>query len=250
MKPIIGINLNIIRDSVLQANIRLDYSLAVQAAGGIPLFMPPMADEDLKILLSNMQGLIFTGGLDYSPSLYGEEKTSTVEVLDPIREEFDLRLIKLALQMDKLPILAICAGCQLLNIVLGGTLIQDIETEFPDSAIVHGKKPGCREGLVKHAIKIEPDSILAKLSEKTQLDISTSHHQAVKKLGKGLRAVAFADDGIIEGVELSDRPCVVGVQWHPERNCNNSKELFQNFVKQAAQFSPANRSFCEPQAQR
>lgn len=237
MKPIIGINLDVTTGTPPQASIQTTYYEAIQKAGGIPILLPPMSDSDLDDVLRSLNGVLLIGGLDYCPSKYGEEASATVEVCDKQREEFDFRLIDRTLHQTSLPILGICAGAQLLNISLGGSLIQDINSELPETDVVHTINKGWQADPHKHPVNLQLSSQLGRIYKSERFDVPTSHHQAVKKLGKGLVAVAHADDGIIEAVELEDRPFIIGVQWHPERDFVGNAGLFQHFVQAAAQGS-------------
>lgn len=234
MKPLIGINLDVTSGIPPQASIQTTYYESVQKAGGIPVLLPPMPDSDLDAVLRNLNAVMLIGGLDYCPSKYGEEASELVEVCDRQREEFDFRLIDRALHNTDLPILGICAGAQLLNISLGGSLVQDILSELPDTKVVHTINKGWQADPHKHPINLQLDSQLGKIYKKERLDVPTSHHQSVKALGKGLISVAHADDGIIEAIELPGRFFTIGVQWHPERDFKTNAALFQHFVEAAA----------------
>lgn len=235
MKPLIGINMDVEAGPPAKASIQNLYIQAVQKAGGIALAIPPMPDEDLKVLVEKLDGLVLIGGRDYSPSRYGEETCPKVQLVESTREDFDFRLINMALQNSTMPILGICAGAQLLNIALGGTLIQDIASEVPDSSIHHSLPPGktlqdFAEGFMRHAVNIFPDTLLSTFYNSKQLAVPTSHHQGIKDLGKGLKVTASADDQIVEAVELVSRPFTIGVQWHPERDYQGNKQLFEGFI--------------------
>jgi putative glutamine amidotransferase len=190
-----------------------------------------MPDEDLDALLERIGGLILIGGNDYSPALYGETKSDKVQLIDPQREEFDLRLVKKALARPKLPLLGICGGLQLLNIGLGGSLIQDIPSLLPDSEVKHRKPNPWQEGFQQHHILLEPETKLHALYRVDSLEVNSFHHQAIKVLGEGLVVSAQADDGVIEAVELPNRDFTLAVQWHPERDFDGNRALFEQFVK-------------------
>lgn len=227
MKPKIALNLDIVSASPAQAKIYVDYYRAIQEAGGIPLLIPPMTNADLESVFAVVSGVVLIGGHDYSPALYGEEKSETVVLVDPIREEFDLRLAKKALACQDMPVLGICGGCQMLNIACGGTLVQDIATTHPDSKVLHRGVDGQR---VKHDIILTEGSRLKGIYETEKVSVVASHHQAVKVVGGEFKVAAVAEDGVIEAIELPDR-FVVGVQWHPERDFEINKSLFVEFVR-------------------
>lgn len=240
MKPIIGINLDITKGPPTEAKVQALYFEAVQKAGGIPVLLPPMPDKELKSLLTRLDGLMLIGGLDYCPSSYGEnlsdedKRELNVEVTHEIRQDFDFRLVKQAIEHTRIPILGICAGCQLLNIVLGGTLITDINCELPDTTVKHASPNGWQEGFNRHDVRLEPDSIVRSIYKTDRVEVPTSHHQSVRTLGRGLKPTAYADDGIIEAVELEGRSFIVGVQWHPERDFKGNRRLFEEFVVNCA----------------
>jgi gamma-glutamyl-gamma-aminobutyrate hydrolase PuuD len=214
--------------------LRLNYIQSILAVGGIPLILPPVPEEDIHDLLDHLSALLFVGGNDYCPSRYGHEKEPTVNLTHPARETFDFCLMRTALQDSDLPILGICAGMQLLNICQGGTLIQDIATALPNSTVSHSR--GHPEGSTpRHEISISEQSFLARIYRRSQVSVPSYHHQAVDKLGSGLRANAYAEDGIIEGIEMTDRIFAVGVQYHPERDFESHAALFHCFVLAARQ---------------
>jgi len=237
MKPLIGINLDILDGPPALARVRCDYYEAILNAGGVPVLIPPMPDSDLDQMLALLNGLMLIGGLDYSPKLYGEDPCQAVELIHHKREQFDLQLVRRAFQGRDIPLLGICAGCQVLNISLGGSLIQDIKTELPESAVHHAQSDSSHNGVHKHHIELEEGTRLSGIYKIKNLDVPSNHHQAVKTLGQGLRASARAEDGIIEAFEAPDRLFTIGVQWHPERDFSLNQGLFKEFVLQASRMA-------------
>jgi len=237
MKPLIGINLDVEAGPPVAASVQSTYYEAIQKAGGIPVLLPPMSEEDLDIVLKKLSGLMLIGGRDYCPSFYNEDRHEKTELAHPERLRFDLQLIDKAIRNSQMPILGICAGHQLLNIGLKGSLFQDIETTHPHSNVVHTSKNGWSDGFTRHRVKVEPGTILAGLYNTSEFEVPTSHHQAIKELGEGLLVSAVAEDGIVEAVEMKERPFTVGVQWHPERDFEGNKKLFVEFVKRSAQLT-------------
>lgn len=233
MKPLIGLNLDIKAGPPPTASIQATYYQAVAESGGIPILIPPMSQPDTEDLLRKMQGLVLIGGDDYSPDLYGETTHMSCSLLDPTRQEFDLRLVKTAITQTKIPILGICGGCQLLNICLGGSLIQDIKSEIPNSQVTHTNPDGWHSGFARHNVLVITPSLLQEIYATSQISITSSHHQAVKVLGSGLKATAHAEDGVIEAIELPTRPFTLGVQWHPERDLTGNQLLFRAFISRA-----------------
>jgi len=233
MKPIIGVNVDVEGDKPRLASIQCNYFESIQRAGGIPILLAPMPDHDLDQLLRKLDGILLIGGLDYGPSKYGEEAHELVELVDPAREDFDFRLVDRTINTTDIPILGICAGAQLLNIALGGSLIQDIKSEIPHTEVVHSSPHGWLKGFNKHNVILQPESHIAKIYKTDCLHVPTSHHQAVKKVGSGLTVAAHADDGVVEAVEFKGRPFTIGVQWHPERDYERNADLFRHFVQSA-----------------
>jgi gamma-glutamyl-gamma-aminobutyrate hydrolase PuuD len=191
------------------------YCRAVEVAGGLPLLLPPILSKaSAKRLLQRLDGLLISGGnFDIHPSYYGEKPVPALGELKPERTEFELELVNVALARD-LPLLGICGGAQAINVALGGSLYQDIATQFPNPAkhqMSHKKTTG------GHAISINPGTRLHRILRRTRLEVNTTHHQAVKRPGRGLIVNATAGDGVIEGIESSRQSFVLGVQWHPER---------------------------------
>lgn len=188
------------------------YAEAVVQAGGLPLVAPygaPIAE-----LLDLAQGVVITGGaFDIPPSAYGDVSRPGLGPLKEDRTRFEWELLEGALER-RLPVLGVCGGMQLLNVVLGGTLIQDIPTERPDALLHEQKNP---QDEPSHAIRIQEGSLLARAAGRAgEARVNSTHHQAVARLGEGLVASAHAPDGVVEAIELPGR-FVLGVQWHPER---------------------------------
>jgi len=203
------------------------YAEAILLVGGLPLLLPVwegINEESLQIL----DGLLLVGGGDINPAHFGEEVRFPLNLSHPLRDNFELALVRKAFELD-LPILGICRGHQVLNVALGGSLYQDIPSEIPE-ALDHSQKE--KAGEVVHKIQIEEGSCLEKVFGR-ELGVNSTHHQAVKDVGEGLEVTARAFDGIIEGIEGKGNGFVVGVQWHPERLLHQfpvQKKLFETFV--------------------
>ncbi|NQT54426.1 gamma-glutamyl-gamma-aminobutyrate hydrolase family protein [bacterium] len=214
-RPRIGVNCDVIvRDSGEDA-LRLNwpYAEGVVRAGGLPVPLAPVQDEALlSQQLDAIDGLLLTGGDDYDPALYGQEKHQATRLLHPLRSHYDLPLARAALER-RLPILAICGGMQLVNIALGGTLAQHIPDHVP-GALMHAQSP---DGPTLHSVTVEPGSRLAAIVGEGRLETNSSHHQAVDSVAPAVRVVARADDGIVEALEGTGDAFLVAVQWHPER---------------------------------
>ncbi len=209
--PLIGLNGDFHRTEWGEvAGVFSAYVEAIIQAEGTPLILPPLPEgAAFAALLERLDGLVLTGGLDLPPEWYGQETHPNTRPADPRRLKSDRALVETALTFP-IPILAICMGCQLLNVALGGDLIQDIPTQM-EGALPHAPKERF------HPVRIEPSSRLAGIVGRMELEVNSSHHQAVKRPGKGLRPVAWAPDGVIEAVEGSGERFLLGIQWHPER---------------------------------
>lgn len=194
------------------AKVNWDYVASVLDAGGLPSLLPPVDEALVPQLLQGLDGLVLTGGRDYDPAIYGAPRHSATRLMDPRRNSFDLALARAAIAKG-LPILGICAGAQLINIALGGTLIQHVPGVV-GTTITHGWGGGPEPF---HKVEVMAESLLARILGQGSLEVNSSHHQAVDRLGDGLRIVARAPDRIVEAVEGTGRSFLLGVQWHPER---------------------------------
>jgi putative glutamine amidotransferase len=190
------------------------YLNAIEHAGAIPLVLPANASPSaLRRVVNLVDGLVITGGnFDIHPRYYGESPLKELGVIKARRTEFELEMTAAALARD-LPILGICGGAQAINVALGGSLYQDIETQFT-GARAHEQSENKYHG--GHGITVLPGTHLHAIVRQRNLEVNTTHHQAVKKLGRGLVMSAFADDGIIEAIESARHRFVLGIQWHPE----------------------------------
>lgn len=232
-KPLIGINLDYSPEGASQnvpilekKNISKEelspyshhlintcYTLAVERAGGIP-FPIPHAFSSICDYVNMVDGFVFSGGLiDIDPQLYGEKATTDTLYIETQRSRFDLELMRLALESGK-PILGICAGCQLLNVVRGGTLHQHIPNEFEESDIEHFEYYNRYNTI--HKVYFESGSKLGDVMSQKMLGVNSMHHMAVKDAGRNLRVSARSEDGVPEAIECTQSDFVIGVQWHPE----------------------------------
>ena len=192
-----------------------DYVKAVAESGGVPVVIPPhLEKKHLRVIFHHLDGLILSGGGDIHPSLFGERDSGLLWSVDQERDRCEMLLAQWALE-DRLPVLAICRGIQVLNVVCGGTLIQDIPSQVPNP-LPHSFVTGRSLDKVIHTIKIERRSRLAEIAATQEMGVNSAHHQAVKDVGTGLCVTAKAPDGVIEGIEAVDHPFCIGVQWHPE----------------------------------
>jgi len=234
--PLIGITTSVTVDkSPERAYVNASYLRAVEGAGGIPVLLPPhLSEQARRALWERLDGVLLTGGGDIDPARFGEDRHASVAEVSDARDTLELELTERAVT-QKRPLLAICRGIQVLNVALGGTLYQDIPSD-PGSPIEHSQKE--RRDRPTHAVKVLGEGTrLGEILGALELEVNSFHHQAVKRLGRGLREVAWARDGIIEGVELPGAEAfVVGVQWHPEdlvEHDSAARSLFAAFVDAA-----------------
>lgn len=217
------------------------YVDAVEAAGGIPVLIPVITSpQKIRLYLSMIDGLILSGGdFDIDPKLYGEKPVPQLGTIKPGRTLMEMGLLKGALRIG-MPTLGVCGGHQLINVAFGGSLWQDIPSQIP-SAIKHSQSPA-PSTKPSHEVNVIPGSFLADIVGGGQvLKVNSTHHQCVKKLGKGLFASSTSPDGLPESVELKKmgERFVLGVQWHPERLCESdepSARIFRRLVESAARF--------------
>ncbi len=214
--PVIGVTLDFQQEGSFSRYphyaLRKSYFDVVIKSGGLPIAIPYSNPEDLERYFKMIDGLLIPGGsFDVPPDMYGE--TDIHESVQVIRErtEFEYKIAKRCLDENK-PVLGICGGMQLLNVVLGGTLIQDIPTQF-ESKLSHYN---INKGVPAHDVEVKKNTKLHGIVKKDRIGVNTAHHQAVKKLGEGLVANAVADDGLVEGFEHPKMKYCIGVQWHPE----------------------------------
>jgi putative glutamine amidotransferase len=193
------------------------YSRAVAAAGGLPVMIPLLDDEDiLRALYDRMDALLLPGGVDLDPATYGESPLPTCGRLDPARDRVELRFARWAIAEGK-PLFGLCRGLQIVNVALGGTLYQDIAAQRRD-AIKHDYFPtaGYSRDHLAHQVTVASGSRLDALVGTAPLKVNSMHHQAVKDLAPGLVSTAVAPDGLVEGIESPGSSFLLGVQWHPE----------------------------------
>jgi gamma-glutamyl-gamma-aminobutyrate hydrolase PuuD len=205
------------------ALVPLAYVRAVELSGGRPLLVPP-AKDGVEETLDALHALVLSGGSDLDPARYGADAHPETTGIRDDRDSAELALLQAALARD-LPVLAICRGSQLLNVTLGGDLVQHLPEHVGHDG--HKETPGA---FSRHGVELEPGSRLAAvLGERA--DVLSHHHQGFGRLGAGLRAAARADDGTIEALEATDRRFAIGVLWHPE--ANEDLALFRRLVAQA-----------------
>lgn len=239
-KPLIGVTSG---DRIFFADdykegVRVSYTLstitdAVLQAGGIAVSIPIHDSDHSADFIDQLDGLILSGGSDITPRLYGESLSQKADRIDPLRDEREIALIKAAINKG-IPILGICRGMQLMNVVYGGSLYQDLSYN-PDITIQHNTLSS--PTIIIHDIHVKEGSYFERLIPE-ETGANSFHHQAIKNLGSGIEAVAWADDGVIEAIE-SKAYNFVGVQYHPESLVATYPEhmaLFEDIIFRAKQF--------------
>ena len=233
-EPLIGITsgYRTIELKYLHSCLSRNYTQAIIHAGGIPLILPAnLPTSQLTSLLSRLDGVLFSGGDDVNPRLYGEEPIpETKKVLDE-RDEMESSLLKSCLEQGK-PVFGICRGLQIINVALGGTLYQHIESQYPH-AIQHDRHDDLREKR-HHFVSVAAGSLLAKLTGMSSIQVNTLHHQGIRDVAKELNITATCSgDGLIEAIEINRQGFFLAVQWHPEELSEypEQRSLFEAFVK-------------------
>ena len=251
-RPLIGVTTSEVREAeriqqtresepkVREMVLGLTYLRALEAAGALPMVIPPLPEEAIGTLIDRLDGICLSGGPDLDPDTYGARRHPELGPTELDLDRFELAMARRA-DAREMPILSICRGTQALNVARGGTLHQhlpDVSAEIPHRQ----KNPGNE---TSHTIEIEPGSRLAAALEDNEvevpdaLDVNSFHHQAIERLGEGLKVTARAPDGTIEAVEDPSRPFLIGVQWHAETLVHRPYEaaLFRHFVE-ACRLSP------------
>ncbi len=227
-RPVVGVTMGADPSRRGPPSYRLNraYVRALLAAGAVPVALPPGAPA--LDLLDRLDGVCFTGGADVDPEFYGEARHPLTEV-DRERDELELQLARAALEI-RTPVLAICRGQQAVNVALGGSLVQHVEAEMHRGDNLEGRAE------IRHRVRLDPGSILAELLGQAELEVNSLHHQAVREVAPGLRAVGWSEDGVIEALE-GDDGLVLAVQSHPEELLDAqpwARRLFAAFVERLA----------------
>ena len=213
-------------------NISPDFIRALNSLGAIAITLPSITDDDelLRDALALCDGIIFTGGPDVRPSLFGEDIIPSCGAINDERDAFEIKLYKMAMAADK-SILGVCRGVQVMNIAEGGNIYQDIYSQS-GTRLVHHTLDGER---AFHNVRLTDNNALHKIKFSAESFIVNSyHHQSVKDLADGYEAFAYSDDGLIEAIYMPSRRFVAGVQWHPEKRFEgdiNSFRILIDFVE-------------------
>ena len=235
-KPLIGIGSDVFQQQGERdrAFVFTTYVEALRRAGAIPVMVPPQPENAAEIV-GELDGLLLAGGDDCDPAAYGQPRhPSVTETMDPRRQTNDLTLARAARER-RIPTLGICLGVQVMNVAAGGTLIQDIASSV-DTEIDHASEPSDRH---RHEVLIESNTHLGGILGARELNVNSSHHQAIGNVAPGFRVTAHAPDGIVEGLEDPSHPFYLGVQWHPEDMAGeeSASTLFGAFVEAARKYA-------------
>jgi len=215
--------------------VGFNYVKAVAENGGAPVILPTITNEEiLQRYIEELDGLVLVGGDDIPPDAYGQQLHETVKIMPKQRYDFERQLIPAWLSSGK-PILGVCLGMQFTNVVSGGTLIQDIPSQV-GTEVDHRRK--------YHHVRIEPDSLLAILLDNKEAMVYSNHHQVVNKLGRNLKAIAYADDDVIEAAERIEGGFGLFVQWHPEsmKDIEHRDAIYGALVRAAQKRSDSRKS--------
>jgi putative glutamine amidotransferase len=239
-RPVIGITASIDHRAPAFGetySLTRKYAEGVLQAGGVPLIVPNNLDEgSLRVVLDRLDGVVLSGGGDIDPALFGEDAHPATCEIEPDRDRVELTLARWLVEED-IPFLGICRGIQVLNVALGGSLVQDIPSQVP-GALPHSfdRKTTPRDYLA-HPVKIDPSSQLARVMQLEVAQTNSWHHQSIKRVAESLRVTAVAPDGVIEAVEVPGLRFAIAVQWHPEWTFEKHAEhrrLFEELVRAAS----------------
>ena len=231
-RPVIGITVDTHDDKPYYES-PFGYARAVERAGGLPLLFPYKMPVDLvPHYVDLVDGMLFSGGNDLDPAPWGEERNPSTKAIDPDRERWE-RALMAEVERRRTPTMGICLGSQLMNVYRGGSMTQFIPEARPD-ALEHRMLDRTHEN--RHPVSVNPESTLGQLWRKPEVLANSSHKQCMNRLGRGLRVIASAPDGIVEAIEDPTLPLWVGVQWHPERLPGEAdhEQLFVMLVQKAA----------------
>lgn len=244
--PLIGISGSITKTEK-EMSIQTCYTNALMKAGAVPVLLcPNMDDEMLSSALGALDGVLLAGGNDVAPDCYGHEPTNELGEVNPLRDHFEGRLVRLAAQM-KMPVLGICRGIQSINAAMGGTLWQDVPSQFQRTdgkqKLAHSQTRA--DFYTSHRVRIEEGTLLERVIGEKEIWVNSFHHQAVWEPAPKMKIGAYASDGLIESIEDPDLPFFLGVQWHPERYFDRDRTamaLFDAFAEAACAYHKEKQS--------
>ena len=238
--PLIGISGSIDKNEK-QHYLMRSYTKAVLHAGGIPVLLSlDMDDAMLASCMERLDGLLLAGGNDLAPELFGESPISELGEVNPLRDQLEMRLVPIARETG-MPVLGVCRGIQSMNVAMGGTLWQDLPSQYRSAdgqpPMAHSQKRP--DHYPSHSVRIQEGTLLHRIAGADDLLVNSFHHQAIKDPASALTVTAVSPDGVIEAVEVPSHPFFIGVQWHPELFFDRDEKafaLFKAFVNAAAAF--------------
>ena len=219
-------------DKPNQYMLTYGYGTSIERAGGLPWPLPYRTDLSLiPEFVDRLDGILFSGGDDLDPALYGQTRHPNAEPIDPDRQQFELALIA-EVERRRMPALGICLGCQLMNVHRGGSLHQFLPDQQRDQPLEHRK---LGDYYRRHPVTLEPGTRLAEAVGRTEISVNTRHKQSVARTGNGLRVIAKSPDGVVEAIEDPSHPFFMAVQWHPENLSDEPEHLapFKLLVNEA-----------------
>lgn len=228
MRPIIGITPSVENGENIYF-INADNAKAITAAGGTPIILPLLeSKDDIENAVQIIDGLYLSGGNDVDPTLFDEEPHPQLGIVDPKRDKFESAIIREVLKLNK-PILGVCKGCQMLNIVGGGDMYQDIYSQIEGNLLQHNQNAPSDHG--SHFVEVLEGSLLHQLVGLNKIKVNSRHHQANRKMGENFIVSGKASDGVVEAIESKQHPFVLGLQWHPENMVAVQDEVSQKIYK-------------------
>ncbi len=237
MRPLIGITAADVyaeRGKLYHRAYALN-AFAVADAGGLPVYIPPGLEESvLRDVYERVDAVLLPGGPDVDPVIYGQERHPETKIIDAPRDALELTLTRWLVEDDR-PLFGICRGHQVMNVALGGTLVQDIPSQV-ETTLTHDLPDEYPRSTRLHTVDIKPESRLASILGTTQVVVNSLHHQSVQAPAPGVDFTAYAPDGIVEALEVPDKRFILSVQWHPEdlyEDDGMMKRLFTEFVNAA-----------------
>lgn len=233
--PLIGISGSVDKEEKTVFILR-DYMRGLTEAGGAPVLLcPDMTAAELDACVTGLSGLMLAGGNDIAPGAFGQEPIAALGEVNPMRDDFEMKLIRAFLRAGK-PVFGICRGVQALNVAMGGDLWQDIPSQYrrADGTPPMAHQQTCLGRYPSHEVRLAEQCLLKRILGVETLPVNSFHHQAVKSAAPGCQISASAADGMIEAIEFPDYPFALGVQWHPERMFDTdplARKLFEAFVQ-------------------
>lgn len=232
LKPIIGVTPSI-ENNADKYFVSSDNIQAITRAGGIPLILPFLTEEEnLDAIAEQIDGLYLSGGNDVDPAYFSEEPHPKLGSVNPARDFFEIAFIKKMLRLKK-PIFGVCRGCQVLNVAMGGTMYQDIYAQMDGELLQH--QQDAPSDHASHFVNVTKGSLLKEIVGTEQIKVNSRHHQANRNVGDDLAVCGTANDGVLEAIEGTNDFFVLGVQWHPENLMLNgdiaSEKIFEYFIK-------------------